>query len=89
MYKSYLWDIYGCVCVCVCNSIALSVNGASWLQIFHPCTYSIMYLPTLPLGQDVTQGQFLTGLNSEFPFSYTGCHTKVIVPSLLFYLALS
>ena len=31
------------------------------------------YLPTLPLGQDMTQGQFfkqsLTGLNSEFSFS--------------------
>ena len=31
------------------------------------------YLPTPPLGQDVTQGQFfkrsLTGLNSEFSFS--------------------
>ena len=31
------------------------------------------YLPTLPLGQDMTQGQYfwrsLTGLNSEFFFS--------------------
>ena len=31
------------------------------------------YLPTPPLGQDMTQGQFfkrsLTGLNSEFSFS--------------------
>ena len=32
-----------------------------------------IYLPTPPLGQDMTQGQFLmqnlTGLNSEFSFS--------------------
>ena len=27
------------------------------------------YLPTPPFGQDMTQGQFLTGLNSEFSFS--------------------
>ena len=35
--------------------------------------YSWYYLPTPPLGQDMTQGQFfkrsLTGLNSEFSFS--------------------
>ena len=33
----------------------------------------LSYLPTPPLGQDMTQGQFfkrsLTGLNSEFSFS--------------------
>ena len=32
-----------------------------------------LYLPTPPLGQDMTQGQFfkrsLTGFNSEFSFS--------------------
>ena len=36
-------------------------------------TNNISYLPTPPLGQDMTQGQFLcgvlTGLNSEFSFS--------------------
>ena len=35
--------------------------------------FLLSYLPTLPLGQDTTQGQFfkqsLTGLNSEFSFS--------------------
>ena len=35
--------------------------------------YMISYLPTRPLGQDMTQGQFfkqsLTVLNSEFSFS--------------------
>ena len=35
--------------------------------------YIISYLPTPPLGQDMTQGQFLkqslAGLNSEFSFS--------------------
>ena len=38
------------------------------------------YLPTPPLGQDITQGQLfkrnLTGLNSEFSFSETSCLTK-------------
>ena len=36
-------------------------------------TFFYPYLPTPPLGQDITQGQFLsevlTGLNSEFSFS--------------------
>ena len=46
------------------------------------CTvYRYTYLPTLPTEQDVTQGQFLkwdlTGLNSEFSFSKTGCQNKV------------
>ena len=39
----------------------------------NPHDYAISYLPTPPLGQDMTQGQFfkrsLTGLNSEFSFS--------------------
>ena len=47
------------------------------------------YLPNPPLGQDMTQGQFfkrsLTGLNSEFSFSYTSCLTKAEEPSLPFY----
>ena len=37
------------------------------------CLMSKSYLPTPPLGQDMTQGQFfkqsLTGLNSELSFS--------------------
>ena len=40
----------------------------------YPDFYQVLsYLPTPPLGQDMTQGQFLsgvlTGLNSEFSFS--------------------
>ena len=42
-------------------------NGIKEKLVFLP------YLPTPPLGQDMTQGQFfkqnLTGLNSEFSFS--------------------
>ena len=47
-----------CVCVCVCTCVYVCV---------------FIYLPTPPLGQDMTLGQFLslTGLNSEFSFSYT------------------
>ena len=33
--------------------------------------------------------QKLTGLNSEFSFSYTSCHTKVKEPSLLYYLLIA
>ena len=48
--------------------------------------FVLSYLPTPPLGQDMTQGQFfkrsLTGLNSEFSFSWTSCLTKAEKPSL-------
>ena len=43
--------------------------------------------PTPPHEQDVTQGQFLSGVEQvwiEFTFSLTGCHAKV--PSLPFCL---
>ena len=57
----------------------------------YPAVYS--YLPTPPLGQDMTQGQFfkrsLTGLNSEFSFSKTSCLTKAEEPSLLYYLPIA
>ena len=49
----------------------------------------LSYLPTPPLGQDMTQGRFfkrsLTGLNLEFSFSYTSCLTKAEEPSLPYY----
>ena len=51
------------------------------------------YLPTPPLGQDMTQGQFfkrsLTGLNSEFSFSSTSCLAKAEEPSLSYYLPIA
>ena len=47
--------------------------------------------PTPLLGQDMTQGQFLkwslTGLNSEFSFSYISRPTKAEEPSLPYYLS--
>ena len=53
----------------------------------------LSYLPTPPLGQDMTQGQFfkwsLTGLNSEFSFSWTSCLTKAEEPSLSNYLPIA
>ena len=47
------------------------------------------YLPTSPLGQDMTRGQFLSGLNSEFSFSATSCLAKEEEPSLLYYLPIA
>ena len=53
----------------------------------------LSYLPTPPLGQDMTQGQFfkqsLTGLISEFSFSKTSCLTKAEEPSLPYYLPIA
>ena len=50
------------------------------------------YIYQTPL-QDVAQGQFfsgsLTGLNSDFSFSQTGCWTKAKEPSLPFYLPIN
>ena len=49
--------------------------------------------PTPPLGQDMTQGQFLkrslAGLNSEFSFSLTTCLTKAEEHSLPYYLPIA
>ena len=54
---------------------------------------SSSYLPTPPLGQDMTQSNFfkrsLTGLNSEFSFSLTSCLTKAEEPSLPYYLPIA
>ena len=51
------------------------------------------YLSTPPLEQDMTQGQFfkwsLTGLNSEFSFSYSSCLSKAEEPSLPYYLPIA
>ena len=47
------------------------------------------YLPIPPLGKDMTQDQFLSGLNSEFSFSYTSCLTKAEEPSLPYYLPIA
>ena len=53
----------------------------------------LSYLPTPPLGLDMTQGQCfkrsLTGLNSEFSFSWTSCLTKAEEPSLSYYLPIA
>ena len=46
--------------------------------------------PTPPLEQDMTQGQFLSGVfNSEFSFSKTSCLTKAEEPSLSYYLPIA
>ena len=64
--------------------IGLHVNA-------HKTEYHIYLTP--PLGQDMTQDQFfkrsLTGLNSEFSFSYTSCITKAEEPRLPYYLPIA
>ena len=57
------------------------------------CVCVCVYFTISPLEQDVTHGQIfqwsLTGLNSEFSFSWTGYHTKVKEPSLPYYLPIA
>ena len=46
-----------------------------------------MYLPKLSsYVQNVTQGQFLNGLNSEFSFFWIGCFIKAQEHEELYYL---
>ena len=63
------------------------------LYFFIPFFFWLSYLPTPPLGQDMTQGQFfkrsLTGFNSEFSFSKTCCLNKAEEPSLSYYLPIA
>ena len=59
----------------------------SWCQ--DPCYYVLekqqyIYLPIPPLGQDMTQGQFLSGVLQVW--IQTSCLTKAEEPSLPFYL---
>ena len=63
-----------------CRSTDKLINGVLW-----------SYLPTPPLGLDMTQmfKRSLTGLNSEFSFSSTSCLTKAEEPSLSYYLPIA
>ena len=78
------------MCVCVWRSI---LNLTSNYEIKPLFSYTYSYLPTPPLGRDMTQGQFLsgvlTGLNSEFSFSLTSCFTKAEETSLSYYFSQS
>ena len=70
---------------CTSNGLWDKPNNHCSLSI-SLCWYS-SYLPTPPLGRDMTQGQFfkrsLTGLNSEFSFS------SAEEPSLSYYLPIA
>ena len=81
-----------------CISQSPSITGASPSDFFRDISRTLVggvlsYLPTPPLGQDMTQGQFfkrgLTGFNSEFSFSLTSCLTKAEEPSLSYYLPIA
>ena len=62
-----------------CSHHFVLISGTIKNELFCLCYWGfhrrnlakLSYLPTPPLGQDMTQGQFLslTGLNSEFSFS--------------------
>ena len=73
--------------MCIANTFRFRVVRVKFMRQRHP------YLPTPPLGQDMTQGQFfkwnLTGLNSEFSFSETSCLTKAEELSLPYYLPIA
>ncbi len=64
--------------------------GLGWYVCFNGIFVGY-YLPTPPLGQDMTQGQFLSKFNrfQSFPFSKSDCHTKVKEPSLFYYLSIA
>ena len=48
--------------------------------------YSCRLLRSIRMWHKVNSNRSLTGLESEFSFSYTSCHIKVKVLSLLYYL---
>ena len=76
-----------CVCVCVHMREREREREREWVCVF-VCVYTY---PTARAGCD-TRSIFirsLTGLNSEFSFPLTGCHTKVKEPSLPNYLPLT
>ena len=53
-----------CVCVCVCerNYIPTDITIPLVIYIKFSMIVSLSYLPTPLLGQDMTQGQFLSGV---------------------------
>ena len=81
----------------------LSSGGRTFVVVANELDKNIMwvrtpvmllpYLPTPPLEQDMTQGQFfklsLTGLYSEFSFCETSCLTKAEEPGLSHYLPIA
>ena len=62
--------IHTCACVCVCVYICIF-----FMHIYLPLNTSRMW-------HKVKFKQSITGLNSEFSFSKTGCHNTVEEPSL-------
>ena len=56
-----------CVCMCVRMYIYLSLSLSLYIYIYIyvylvEVNNGLSYLPTPPLGQDMTQGQFLSGV---------------------------
>ena len=68
--------------------LSLSLSPSLSIYIY---LYMHLYLPTPPPEQETTQGQFLmrslTGLNTEFSSTQTGCHTDAKESSLLYHFS--
>ena len=46
----------------ICNETKYENQKAKDFEKCYPYRFTLSYLPTPPLGQDVTQGQFLSGV---------------------------
>ena len=78
-----LW-VYVCVCMFVCMCMLANVCVCMSVYIYacvYVCLHIYIYLPNLSeqAGCDTSSifKQSITGLNLEFSFFQTGCHTKV------------
>ena len=57
--------VYVCVCVCVCIIVNVKFRASYFCLFLHSYSFPghlYAYLPTPPLGQDMTQDQFLSGV---------------------------
>ena len=71
--KAVVFNVVSECCILTLNRAVNQRLPAQDAPVELADVFTWYYLPTPPLGQDMTQGQFfkrsLTGLNSEFSFS--------------------
>ena len=81
-----------------CEDLFVWFGLALWhinhFRLFHAKSSKYLYIftnPSAQAGYDTKSifKQSLTGLNSEFSFSYIGCHTKAEEHSLTYYLPIA